>query len=489
MTGFGRYLVFGAIITIIMLVPLSFAETTCTKNGCDITITLNMAFAGADNAYINRSTNEIESFWNGPNGFRPVGDCKCKLTVKVNAITAVDCKNNTPAGYHCIDVTKFFTPNGAAYDNPPRNQTNITGAAIYVGYMDNITQGNGGNSGHGWWSDQMSRPVNPANPGGQHYNDFAHEAGHMMGLGHNNDSTSIMNNTLANQPNQADLDGAAKAICGDNYCPDSCCCGNGVVDKNKGENCDPKATPNGCGPGASCCPVCCNCYSPMCIAANGEYLSLGSCQASCGPDSSCYKNYKTGCWDCLKQTVVVTGTCRDSAFIRGNELCDHIVRSIMDEAVRFYSQGVMMMPVIGGAFSDERVNIVLAEGNQSHVVTAGGVVTDYGDGLLEEPTMTMKTDRETIRLVAGAEMTPRQALGSGRLIIEGNNIGSSLKLGAYMAALWVYGIIDPPGEFVEPAGDQDLPAEYYEEMGGLNGGQPPAPPPTDVGVPDVYMPE
>lgn len=489
MTGFGRHLVLGTLIVLVLVSSLSFAETSCSRNGCDITITLKMAFAGANNSYINSAKSEIEDFWNGPNGYRYVGDCRCTLTVKVNATTAVDCKNNTPAGYHCIDVTKFFTPDGSAYDNPPRNQTNITGAKIYVGYMDNITKGNGGNSGHGWWSDQMSRPVNPANPGGPHYNDFAHEAGHMMGLDHNNNTTSIMNNTLAGQPNQDDLNGAAQAICGDNYCPDSCCCGNGVVDDNKSETCDPKATPNGCAAGASCCPVCCNCYSPLCIAANGEYLSLATCQLFCGPGASCYKNYKTGCWDCVKQTVVITGTCRDSTAIRGNELCDHIERSFFDEVVRFYSQGVMAMPVIGGAFADERVNIVLADGDQSHVVTAGGAMTDYGEGLLADPTMTVKTDRETIRLVAGAEMTPRQALASGRLAVEGNNLGSSLKLGAYMAALWVYGIIDPPGEFMEPEHGPDLPPEYYGELEKPGQETPPGPPVTDVGVPEEYVPE
>lgn len=489
MTGFGRYLVFGIII-MLLLSSLSFAETTCTRNGCDITITLKMAFAGADDAYINKSTNEIDSFWNGPNGFRPVGDCKCKMRVKVETQKVADCKNNAPAGYHCIDVTKFFTPNGAAYDNPPRNQTNITGAAIYIGYMYGISTGNGNNSGSGWWSDQMSRPVNPNNPGGQHYNDFAHEAGHMMGLNHSTNTSSIMNNTLATQPNQADLDGVAKAICGDNYCPDSCCCGNGAVEKDKGENCDPKANPTGCGAGASCCPVCCNCYSPMCIAANGEYLSLESCQATCGIGSSCYKNYKTGCWDCVKQTVVVTGTCRDPSNIRGNLDCDHVERSLVDDAVEMYNRGLMMMPVIGGAFSDERVNIALAEGDQSHVVAEGGVVTDYGEGLLADPTMTVKTDRETIRLVAGAEMTPRQALADGKLTIEGNNLGSGLKLGAYMAMLWVYGIFEPVEPYMAGEAGEELPPEYYEEMEKLNPETPPAPPLTDIGVPpDAYQPE
>ncbi|MDD5171634.1 MAG: matrixin family metalloprotease [Candidatus ainarchaeum sp.] len=337
----------------------------------------------------------------------------------------------------------------------------------------------------------MSRPVNPNNPGDQHYNDFAHEAGHMMGLNHSTNTSSIMNNTLATQPSQADLDGVAKAICGDNYCPGSCCCGNGVVDKDKGENCDPKANPTGCGTGASCCPVCCSCYSPLCIAANGEYLSIESCQSSCGIGASCYKNYKTGCWDCVKQTVVVTGTCRDPSVIRGNPDCDHVERSFVDEAVRMYNTGLMMMPVLGSVFSDERVNIITFEGDESHVVTEGGAVTGHGEGLLPDPTMTVRTDRETIRLVAGGEMTAYQAVANGKIMVEGNDFFSALRLGLYRVVFGFYSTFNPPEQQVIAEEGPELPQEYYDEMNDVNEAPPAGGEPLAIGEPPDagYRPE
>jgi len=462
--------VFGA-IALLLLSSLSFAETTCSKNGCDITLTIKMAFSGADDAYMNKAKNEIESFWNGPNGYRLVGDCKCKMTVKVETMkitnaSQVNC-NPGPPGYHCIMVTDFAT-------NPPRNQTNITGAKTYRGYLYGITAGSGNNSQMGWWSNQMSAPI-----AGTNYYDMAHEAGHLMGLGHSNNTNSIMNNTANTQPSQDDLDGAAKATCGDNYCPDSCCCGNGQIDKNKGENCDPKATPTGCTAGASCCPVCCQCYKPLCIAANGEYLTLSDCQLSCWSGSSCYKNYKTGCWDCLRQSVVVTGTCRDSTNIRGNNACDHLVRPFTDQSLDLYRNGITNTPVIGGIFANERMNFKSAEGDTGYIITRDGFIEDYGTELLADPTVTVSSSRETLGLIAGEQMTVQQALASGNITIQGNDFFSGLKFGFYNLAFGLYNFFSPAEGAAPPAAEPDLPDEHYQEMDAINeagpqSGTPPA---------------
>jgi len=450
--------------SILVLASLSFSETTCSHNGCEITLTIKIAFAGADNAYMARAENEIESVWNGQNGFRIVGDCKCRIKVDVITIQTADCVNNPPAGYHCVTVTPFFTPGGAAYDNPPRNQTNITGASLYIGYMFGIATGNGGNSQQGWWSDQMSRQI-PGAQAGTHYNDFAHEAGHMMGLGHSADGGSIMNNTNpASGPTRADLDGAAKAICGDNYCPDSCCCGNGIVDKNKGEGCDPLASPPGCGAGESCCPVCCSCYMFPCQAANGEYPTLSACQSSCGIGASCYMNFKTSCYDCLKQTVVVTGTCSDPANIRGNLACDHPYWSFPDAAKGFFSQRLLGTPFIGGVFSDERVNIITAEGDKAFMITKGGAVAEFGETSLSDPTMTVTTNRETILSIMGGEYTVREALVQGKITVEGNNFMSGIRFGISNVFLGIYNFFNSPEQETHPAAEHGFPIEYYETM-------------------------
>jgi len=466
MNGFEKYLIFG-IVTLIFLTNLTFAETTCTKGDCELTITLKIAFQGATQDYMNRAEQEIESVWNGPNGHRTVGDCKCKMTFNVITKTAQDCKNNPPADYHCIMVTDYN-------NNPPRNQTNWTGAKFYIAYMYGVSSGNGGNSEKGWWSDIASRPVNATKPQGEHYKDFAHEAGHMMGL--EDCDGGIMCRTWGanSNPTQDNLDEIANDICGADFCPARCCCGNGQIDGSVGENCDPMATPEGCGKDQMCCPVCCHCHSPLiCIPALGEYFSEADCNLNCGPGSSCYYNYQTNCWDCVKQNVVVHDTCLDPTNIRGNMACDHVEQSFTDYTIDFYKTDLMSTPVLGGVFANERINVNTAEGDKGYVTTQGGEVVDYGEGHLADSTVTVDTDRQTVLYVAEGEMTAQQALSEGLITIQGNDFGSSLKFGFYNFIFGVYNFFNPPEEFVEPEMKKhELPQEYYDVMADWNEGSP-----------------
>lgn len=433
----------------------SFAATTCEINGCDITITINISFQGATPGYMAAAEKEIEDVWNGPNGFRTTGDCKCKVTFKANTMAAADCKNNPPAGYHCIVVTDYN-------NDPPRNQTNWTGAQFYIGYMYGIASGNGGNSQMGWWSSIMSRPVDPANPAAGNYKDFSHEAGHMLGLEDCDGGLMCRTAGANSDPTQDNIDEAASEICGPDPCPGKCCCGNGQKDAL--EQCDPKATPSGCPGGQSCCAVCCGCYGLMCVAANGEYLDEASCSATCGAGSKCYKNYKTGCWNCVKQTVVVHKTCYDSANIRGNDGCDHVARSVVDDAADLYRKGFAFLPVMGGMFSNERMNIDILGDGKGYVITVNGEVMDAGTGQLDDPTMSIFTDSETVSYLAGEKMTPQQAISSGRVRIEGNGLFDGMRIGLYHLMFDIYGVFSPPGEFAAPEPGPEYPEEYYAAM-------------------------
>ncbi|MBU0532080.1 hypothetical protein KKB44_01155 [Candidatus Micrarchaeota archaeon] len=486
MGWFDKFLVFGIIL--ILLIPLSSAETTCETNNCNIKITLKLAFSGATDDYINRVEQEIENTWNGPDGFRTTGDCKCKMTfevetMKITNASQVNC-NPGPPGYHCIMVTPYFKPNGQ-YDNPPRNQTNITGATIYLGYMYGIATGDGGNSQKGWWSDLMSRPVNANDPNGEHYKDFAHEAGHMMGLEDGDGGIMSRTSGANSDPTQANIDEIANDICGANACPDNCCCGNGEVENGKGEQCDPFASPDGCGVGQACCPVCCSCYGPICIAANGEYLGQTACQAACGTDAQCYKNYKTGCWDCVKNNVVIEKTCSDPNNIRGNGDCDHTVYSFIDHGVGFYDN-LAAAPVIGGLFSDEKINIQTDEGDVGHIATEASDVTDYGETLTQEPTVTIYTDRETVGLLASEDLSVQQALSEGMIRIEGEGLVNGFKFGVYHFFFDVYNFLNPAEEFTGPE-EEGLPQEYYDIISEATEAEPAAddPNPEDIGeLPD-----
>ncbi len=467
------------LLFLILVLSTSFAETTCSRDNCEITITLKIAFQGADDAYINRAVNEIQNTWNGPNGYRTTGDCKCKMKFQVLTTKAQDCKNSPPNGYHCVMVTDYN-------NNPPRNQTNITGAKYYIGYMYGVATGNGSNSEKGWWSSIMSRPVDANAPQGEHYKDFAHEAGHMMGL-EDGDGGIMSRTSGANSgPTQANIDEIANDICGANACPDRCCCGNGQVDTGKGEQCDPKANPKGCASGQACCAVCCGCYGLVCIPADNEYSTQSDCNGACGIDSKCYKNYKTGCWNCVKQTVVVHETCYDSQNIRGNQDCDHVEKSFVDQGVDFYENDLAALPVLGDVFATEKINIITDEGDTGHIITKEKDVTNYGGVLLSDHSVTVSTDRETMSLIASSDLTVQQALGTGRIQIDGNGIIDGMRFGMYHLAFDIFNLFNPAQEFVQPEQEDEYPQEYYDSLDVFDSSDAPTDPnPSDIGeLPD-----
>ena len=291
----------------------ALAETDCDidYNECKITITIKIAFAGATDQQIQDWGNEIEDVWNGPNNYQTTGDCDCEVkfeveTMKITDPANVNC-NPPPAGYHCVMVTPWNNNNSNLpwFYRPDGTKEYVT---AYMGY-NSQSPSQGGASIDGWWSDQTSRPAQDAegNPTGENYKDAAHEAGHMMGLGDDDGAPNIMGQTSGPnaQPTQAQIDQVVENVCGEGACPDHCCCGNGTVDKDKGEECDPMAESSDCKEGEFCCIICCQCHSQLCNPEDGEYATQSDCQRSC-EDGQCLFNYQTGCWDCKRYESKIT---------------------------------------------------------------------------------------------------------------------------------------------------------------------------------------
>ncbi|GEM_PF-1222531 len=235
--------------------------TSCSRQECDITITISIAFAGeATDNMIDKWKTEIEDVWNGGKGkHQTYGDCKCKVHFSVVTTKTRDC-NPPPAHFHCVHVTTQLPKDTAGNE--------------YVAYMYGVSKN--GNGVNGWWSTQTSRPIPNSNPPAN-YNDAAHEAGHMMGLedDYDKDSDTYGDNIMGKtwgpnaKPTQDQIDAVVEKNCGgdDAECPDKCCCGNEVVDSDKEEECDPKANPTGCniGEGERCTKECkCQKLTPRC---------------------------------------------------------------------------------------------------------------------------------------------------------------------------------------------------------------------------------
>lgn len=425
------HIIFIGLVVLLLFSPV-WAETTCEYKDCKITITLKIAFSGATDDYIRNAKNEIESVWNGPNG-QTFGDCKCPVGFVVQTTKTNDCKNNPPAGYHCITVTNYN-------NDPPRNQTNWTGATFYIGYMYGISTGNGGNSEKGWWSDIMSRPVDPNNPDGEHYLDFAHEAGHMMGLEDGDGGLMSVTSGPNAKVQQSHIDEIVNEICGANACPDRCCCGNGEIDRNKNEGCDPMATPVGCPADKYCCPGCCKCWGRICFPEDGEYDSESACEAGCGPGSKCYYNYQTGCWDCVVQ-VVVEDKIYDPTKIL--QLTDegHTTRQGEINSIRnLFENGLLIFPSLKDFLANERADIIIEGGNNYHAITVDGEMEIVGGGALEEPTVKITMDTETLEEMDSGELHPLIAYKEGRLKVEGQGFIEGIKF--WFAGLMVNWFVD-----------------------------------------------
>lgn len=228
------------------------AKNDCKRDGCKITITINIVFVGATQAQIDNWTKEIESTWDSPT----TGKCACDVSFKVAAKTAASCTAASAQGSHCIEVT---------VENPRDNNNKV-----YTAFMWGISKN--GSSITGKWGPNTSGTI----PGsvtfgletytptpGETYVDAAHEAGHMLGLPDEYDAASgsypnnLMGRTWGStaKPNQGHIDSAVANNCkgDDSKCPNECCCGrNGKVDTDPKEECDPSATPTGCKEMQSC---------------------------------------------------------------------------------------------------------------------------------------------------------------------------------------------------------------------------------------------
>jgi hypothetical protein len=86
-------------------------------------------------------------------------------------------------------------------------------------------------------------------------------------------------------PTQAQIDQIVENNCEPDECPDECCCGNGKIEGDKGEECDDTANPNGC-PGEELC-FDCECFPEEDPCGNG---TVDEPDEECDPEAE-----PTGC--------------------------------------------------------------------------------------------------------------------------------------------------------------------------------------------------
>jgi hypothetical protein len=225
-------------------------------------------------------------------------------------------------------------------------------------------------------------------------------------------------------------------------------CGDGKIDKNKGESCDPLAAPIGCDKGKSCCPVCCNCFKPCCDPAYGEYATREECERNCKDgEKGCYINYHTGCWDCVERYIAEIADEHDNttaSIWKANETRFHDKHREAEAKLKGIKEVLNKTgtaPFISSIIADERINVYI--GNEEYyAVTVEGEVIEAESGGIEDPTVKIFTDSEIVELITSGELKLNQAFDEERVRLEGVGFFNSLKIGMAEHIFDIYSIFE-----------------------------------------------
>jgi len=330
-------------IFIILAIVFSFwaglarAETTVVVEDCKIKVTVNIAIygPGADQAYANKVKQAAEKKWN--DAHIKAGECKCELDLTVNVKVVQNCNDPKAKNHHCLKVNNVpagafhrsavsgvagqMKPTGASFDPNAPHVASGTGElgsndtdnviAHEVGHLMGLEDDYDEYYQYYYANPDGSVAAGPffikksdftaakktemeANaPPGTTLTFAANPnyGGNIWSLPRPGKENSLMAGIGANATPQ---DSHAEDILGDAKlkCPDECCCGDGQIQKDKKEECDPKAIPSGCKEPEEGCAKNCKCVKVTPICGDGAVTPPEECDpkatpTGCSPAKDC----------------------------------------------------------------------------------------------------------------------------------------------------------------------------------------------------------
>ncbi len=276
-----------ALLLTIGLAQLSFSKTAVKTENCGIVFTVHLAFVGngTSDAFIQRVKDAVNDHWN--KGFT-CGDCKCKASVNIDTINlrGGSCEVVNPT-YHCVEVVDTAGPHrSSVYMNPYVDGETASGrgdfssrdtdkvlaheVGHYLGADDEyedfygytVKNAAGEVVSDNWvrkddFTDAKKEEIrNSVPPGGsieyKRNGDGGFEISRPKdGVDPDSLMASIERTAKVLPYHVEGLCKASKAKCGN-----ECCCGNGLLEPNKGEQCDPKDPGTKCIPSYECNSFC-----------------------------------------------------------------------------------------------------------------------------------------------------------------------------------------------------------------------------------------
>jgi len=121
-------------------------------------------------------------------------------------------------------------------------------------------------------------------------------------------------------------------------------------------------------------------------------------------------------------------------------LVDYFSNESLEQLMEMYNSNVEKAPAVAKFFKNERVNLYIEKIKKASIsfVTKDGKMITVTKGELENPTVNVYTDMETIENIIRREMTFTEAMETGKITYKGVGFFKSIKIAIAKLGLRIY---------------------------------------------------